>query len=61
MAKQAVRDMQNGTLPAAEQPKQVQLTPENAAIFQAKFTEMLVVELRKLNINFERMLGKMDG
>jgi len=59
MAK-AVNDGKQGTLPGVE-PQKVQLTAENAPIYQAKFTEMLVVELRKLNINFERMLGKMDG
>ena len=58
MAKEkAVRDSNTVTLPAKEEPKQVQLTPENAPLFLAKFTEMIVVELRRLNANLEKKNG----
>ena len=56
MAKgKAVNDTNTVTLPAKEEPKQVQLTPENAPLFTAKFTEMLVIEMRRLNANLEKM------
>jgi len=36
---------------------QIELTPENAAIFSAKFLEMIALELKKLNANLEKIHG----
>ena len=61
MAKTAVREVDGKTLPGLKaQPAVVQLTGENSLMYLAKFTEMMVVELRRLNTNIEKMMEK-DG
>mgnify|MGYP000562734966 CR=1 FL=1 len=61
MAKTPVRDTNGKTVPGLQaQPAQVQLTAENSLMYLAKFTEMMVVELRRLNSNIEKMMEK-DG
>lgn len=53
--KKSINETVGGRLKGvAKPPAQVQLTPENAAIFSAKFLEMIVVELRKLNATLEK-------
>jgi hypothetical protein len=52
-----IRDTNSEELKAPEPPKQVELTLANAPIFSAKFLEMIVVELRRLNMNLESKNG----
>lgn len=57
MAK-AVNETQGNTLPGlTAKPAPVQLTGENALIYLAKFTELIVFELRRLNDNIEKQDG----
>lgn len=59
MAKTAVNETNGKTLPGLKaQPAAVQLTGENALIYLAKFTEMMVIEMRRLNTNIEKMMEK---
>jgi hypothetical protein len=63
MAKTAVNETKGATLPglkAQPAPAVVQLTGENSLMYLAKFTEMMVIELRRLNANIEKMMEK-DG
>ena len=60
MAK-AVNEIKGATLPGLKaEPAVVQLTGENSLMYLAKFTEMMVIELRRLNQNIEKMMEK-DG
>jgi len=51
----AVRDTNTATLPEKQPAKPVELTLANAPIYLAKFTELMVMELRRLNDNLEKM------
>ena len=54
----AVNEIKGNTLPGLKaQPKPVELTGENALIYLAKFTELMVMELRRLNDNIEKQNG----
>ena len=54
----AVNEIKGKTLPGlTAQPKPVELTGENALIYLAKFTELIVMELRRLNDNIEKQDG----
>ena len=54
MAKTPVRDTNGKTVPGLQaQPAQVQLTAENSLMYLAKFTEMMVVELRAVEIQIK--------
>ena len=58
MANKAVNETKGETLPGLKaQPAAVQLTGENSLMYLAKFTEMMVVELRRLNTNIEDMIA----
>jgi hypothetical protein len=62
MANTAVNETKGKTLPGlkAQPAAPVQLTGENSLMYLAKFTEMMVIELRRLNTNIEKMMEK-DG
>lgn len=52
-----IRDTNQTELKAPEPNKRVELTLANAPIFSAKFLEMIVIELRRLNANLEKSNG----
>jgi len=52
-----VNDTKATEIKAQEPTKPVELTLANAPIFSAKFLELIVMELRRLNANLEKKNG----